>query len=72
MNSLCHLVSGLINNNAAYFLKEVNQSEEVSQNTSDGNKGFHSDEGGRPGIMEIEFPIAVFLPKKMGFPILHR
>jgi hypothetical protein len=29
------------------------------------NKAFHSDEGGRPGILEIEFPIAVFFPKKI-------
>ena len=28
-----------------------------------GNKAFHSDEGGRPGIMEIEYPIAVFFPE---------
>ncbi|NQZ31229.1 MAG: hypothetical protein HRU06_08120 [Oceanospirillaceae bacterium] len=27
-----------------------------------GNKAYHSDEGGRPGIMEIEFPVAVFFP----------
>jgi len=59
MNSLCHLVSGVLNSNAAYFLKELGGI------ISDANKGFHSDEGGRPGIMEIEFPIAVFLPKKM-------
>jgi hypothetical protein len=26
------------------------------------NKAFHSDEGGRPGIMEIEFPVAFFFP----------
>jgi hypothetical protein len=27
------------------------------------NRAFHSDEGGRPGIDEIEFPIAVYLPR---------
>ena len=27
------------------------------------SKAFHSDEGGRPGILEVEFPIAVFFPK---------
>ncbi len=26
------------------------------------NRAFHSDEGGRPGVDEIEFPIAAFLP----------
>ncbi|MFA6084299.1 anthrax toxin-like adenylyl cyclase domain-containing protein [Mucilaginibacter sp.] len=59
MNSLCHTISGVLNSNAAYFLNVFNGV------ISNANKGFHSDEGGRPGIMEIEFPIAVFLPKKM-------
>ena len=27
------------------------------------NHAFHSDEGGRPGIDEIDFPVGVFLPK---------
>lgn len=31
--------------------------------TSKANVAFHSDEGGRPGVSEIEFPIAAFTPK---------
>ena len=35
--------------------------------TADGgqfpNRAFHSDEGGRPGVDEIEYPIAFFMPK---------
>ena len=27
------------------------------------NRAFHSDEGGRPGVDEIEYPIACFMPK---------
>lgn len=27
------------------------------------NRAFHSDEGGRPGVDEIEYPIAFFMPK---------
>lgn len=27
------------------------------------NAAFHSDEGGRPGVNEIEYPVAVFLPE---------
>lgn len=27
------------------------------------NRAFHSDEGGRPGVDEIEYPIACFIPK---------
>lgn len=29
------------------------------------NLAFHSDEGGRPGVNEIEYPVAVFLPKTL-------
>jgi len=60
MHSLCHLVSGIINSYAARFIETLNNNK-----TAKGNKGFHSDEGGRPGIMEVEFPIAVFFPKKL-------
>jgi hypothetical protein len=39
-------------------------SEYSGRSVPEGNKAFHSDEGGRPGIMEVEFPIAVFFPNK--------
>jgi hypothetical protein len=29
------------------------------------NHAFHSDEGGRPGIDEIDFPVGVFLPRRI-------
>lgn len=29
------------------------------------NKAFHSDEGGRPGMDEVEYPVAVFLPSAL-------
>lgn len=58
MNSLGHAVSGLLNSNAASLITEFNGE------FSTANKGFHSDEGGRPGIMEVEFPIAVYLPQQ--------
>jgi hypothetical protein len=34
----------------------------IYNTTTAANKAFHSDEGGRPGVMEMEFPIAVFFP----------
>ncbi|MEO7216111.1 anthrax toxin-like adenylyl cyclase domain-containing protein [Mucilaginibacter sp.] len=61
MNSLCHLVSGLLNSFAATFISDPDVPEE-KRIYSTANKGFHSDEGGRPGIMEVEFPIAVYMP----------
>jgi hypothetical protein len=66
MNNLGHLVSGILNSAAASTINELN-----TNIVSGANKGFHSDEGGRPGIMEIEFPIAVYLPKKMASQALN-
>ena len=63
MNSQCHLVSGLLNSFAATFITDP-LIPEKDRIYSTANKGFHSDEGGRPGIMEIEFPIAVYMPVK--------
>ncbi|TKC06789.1 hypothetical protein FA048_16460 [Pedobacter polaris] len=60
MHSWGHLVSGLLNSFGASFIEAF-----ADGTRSTANKGFHSDEGGRPGIMEVEFPIAVFMPKKM-------
>lgn len=65
MNSLVHLVSGRLNSFAASFIAEINNLK------SNANKGFHSDEGGRPGIMEIEFPIAVFMPEEFRTKVLN-
>jgi hypothetical protein len=59
MNSLCHTISSVLNSTSAHLINSFNNIKSTA------NKGFHSDEGGRPGIMEIEFPIAVFLPKKI-------
>jgi hypothetical protein len=59
MNSLGHSVSVVLNSYAAKLISEFNEGV-----YSTSNKGFHSDEGGRPGIMEIEFPIAVYMPQK--------
>jgi hypothetical protein len=66
MNSLGHLVSGYLNSFGASFITAFADGKK-----STANKGFHSDEGGRPGIMEIEFPIAVFMPKKLNTKVLN-
>jgi hypothetical protein len=40
--------------------------------TTVANKAFHSDEGGRPGIMEIEFPVAFFFPADLKTKVLPK
>jgi hypothetical protein len=39
--------------------------DRARRNFSYANVAFHSDEGGRPGIDEIDFPVGVFLPPSM-------
>ncbi|MDB5248027.1 MAG: hypothetical protein JWQ40_2421 [Segetibacter sp.] len=55
MSTLCATVAGTLNSFSNTFLKPLYPQSAL-------NKAFHSDEGGRPGVLEIEFPIAVFLP----------
>ncbi|WP_372741390.1 anthrax toxin-like adenylyl cyclase domain-containing protein [Neptunomonas sp.] len=46
--------------------EEYNQHKEnVRKHFAYPNAAFHSDEGGRPGIDEIDFPVAVFLPPSL-------
>ncbi len=59
INSLGHLVAGTLNNLAMSFFTKLSSMDAT------GNQCFHSDEGGRPGIMEIEFPVAIFFPEKI-------
>lgn len=50
----------------AQTLNSLVQSIYQGQQPGDGqfpNRAFHSDEGGRPGVDEIEYPIAFFLPR---------
>jgi hypothetical protein len=39
--------------------------EKIRSSFSYANMAFHSDEGGRPGIDEIDLPVAVFLPESV-------
>ena len=55
-NSLGNLAAGTLNSYSAQIYKDVYQKTVA-------NKAFHSDEGGRPGVMEIEFPFPFFLPE---------
>lgn len=55
INGLGSLVAGVLNS-AAHAIYAMRIAV---------NKAFHSDEGGRPGVMEIEFPIAIFFPTKI-------
>jgi len=41
---------------------EYKKKEEIRRKFSYANVAFHSDEGGRPGIDDIDLPVAVFLP----------
>jgi hypothetical protein len=58
INDLTELVAGTLNSIAGVAIKN---------DKTYANKAFHSDEGGRPKIDEIEFPIAFFLPVSSGF-----
>ncbi|MGV3588903.1 MAG: anthrax toxin-like adenylyl cyclase domain-containing protein [Adhaeribacter sp.] len=65
INLLGQTVAATVNSFAgALCLKEY-------KNAAQANKAFHSDEGGRPGVMEIEFPIAVFFPAKFASKALN-
>jgi hypothetical protein len=59
INTLGYMVSSLLNSFAETSYKDI------YGGNAQGNKAFHSDEGGRPGILEVEFPIAVFFPEKI-------
>lgn len=59
INSLGHLVASTLNNLSMSFFTKLSSMDAT------GNQCFHSDEGGRPGIMEIEFPVAFFFPEKI-------
>jgi hypothetical protein len=59
INSLGHLVASTLNNLAMSFFTKLNWMDAT------GNQCFHSDEGGRPCIMEVEFPVAIFFPEKI-------
>jgi hypothetical protein len=69
VNNLGNLVTGLLNANSDHIQREYIKGSRGSggifmrlYKLPVANKAFHSDEGGRPGILEIEFPIAVFFP----------
>lgn len=51
----------------AQMLNSLIRAQYRGQNVQDRgqfpNRAFHSDEGGRPGVDEIEYPIACFVPK---------
>lgn len=55
------LAAGMLNSNKAMFVSEGVSPKAALPSVSP-NAAFHSDEGGRPGIEAIEFPIAVFVP----------
>jgi len=52
---------------AAQTLNSLIRAQYLGKNAKDKgqfpNRAFHSDEGGRPGVDEIEYPIACFMPK---------
>lgn len=57
---------GNINNIIYLTAQQLNSMVQfIYQNVRSGdfpNRAFHSDEGGRPGVTEIDYPFAVFLP----------
>jgi hypothetical protein len=67
MHNLGYEICGYLNN---FSYNELNKALLQDPNASlantalTGNKAFHSDEGGRPVIMEVEYPIAVFFPSQ--------
>lgn len=65
ISNLGERVSGMLNNIAMNTIKEYHTVDVPL------NKAFHSDEGGRPGIMEIEFPIAIFFPDSINTTALN-
>jgi hypothetical protein len=56
INDLTELVAGTLNSIAGVAIKN---------DKTYANKAFHSDEGGRPKIDKIEFPVAYFLPESI-------
>jgi hypothetical protein len=56
INDLTELVAGTLNSIAGVALEN---------GKTYANKAFHSDEGGRPKIDDIEFPVAYFLPESI-------
>lgn len=54
INDAVHLAGGILNSNV---------SGRYTSRVKKPNVAFHSDEGGRPEVFEIEFPVAAFLPK---------
>lgn len=64
VNGIGNLVAGALNSLSSSLLKQYFKLPAL-------NKAFHSDEGGRPGIMEIEFPIAVFFPEPVSTTALN-
>ena len=63
VNSIGNMVAGILNSTSRVLLKQDLEAKTTDFVYPPVNKAFHSDEGGRPGVMEIEFPIAVFFPE---------
>lgn len=66
-NYLGQLVAMMLNSHANDLSARLNAGTKANP-----NRAFHSDEGGRPGIIEIEFPIAVFFPAKTKTAVLGK
>jgi len=58
-------VAGGIEHAKNASLAEQAAREKIRKSFSYANMAFHSDEGGRPGIDEIDLPVAVFLPESV-------
>jgi hypothetical protein len=64
---------GNINDATALVASSLNDTVSIAAERSGGrgagrvapNMAFHSDEGGRPGIDEVDYPFAVYLPKAL-------
>ncbi|MHC4327808.1 MAG: anthrax toxin-like adenylyl cyclase domain-containing protein [Planctomycetota bacterium] len=65
---------GNINDATALVASSLNDTVSIAAERRHGGRGagrvapnmaFHSDEGGRPGIDEVDYPFAVFLPKSL-------
>jgi hypothetical protein len=74
IDKLEDLALGNINNLAAHIVGTLNNiaSTSIDNEGIIHNRAFHSDEGGRPGIDEIEFPVAYFLPKSLHDKLLGK
>jgi hypothetical protein len=59
INDAVHLAAGMLNS-VVY--------QKYGQKSTQPNVAFHSDEGGRPEVFEIEFPLAAFLPAGIRLP----